>query len=224
MSYLYVMLSRTDTGMGRFIRFFTREEYNHVSLCVDDSLQKFVSFARYRQDTPLAGGAVAEPPQRLLSCGEAIPVRIFRLKITKAEAQQLEDLFAQVEKAPLVYNSLGALLKGFHISCSIPGTYTCLEFAGAVLGITPPSIHALGAALEPWEYYQGDLFELLHDNGDRSDSFFEHRGFWKASWDTSIHFKTLLWRTLRLERPRDPIAECSFNILTNALQIGVKNS
>ena len=74
MSYLYVMLSRTDTGMGRFIRFFTREEYNHVSLCVDDSLQKFVSFARYRQDTPLAGGAVAEPPQRLLSCGEAIPV------------------------------------------------------------------------------------------------------------------------------------------------------
>jgi len=211
--YLYVMLSKTDTGMGRFIRFFTRGEYNHVSLSVDDQLQKFISFARYRQDVPLAGGVVAEPPERLLSCGKAIPVRIFRLEITGAEAQQLEDLFAQAEKAPLVYNSLGALLSSCHIPCSIPGAYTCLEFAGAILGNSYPSIQALGAALEPWEYYHGDLCQLLQDSGDRTDSFFRHRGFWKGSWDTTVHFKTLLWRCLRLERPQDPIVSSKLNIL-----------
>lgn len=212
MRYLYVMLSRTDTGMGRFIRFFTREAYNHVSLCVDDQLQKFISFARYRQDVPLAGGAVSESPERLLSCGKILPVKIYRLEISQEEANQLEHLFTQVENGQLVYNSLGALLASCRIHCSIPGTYTCLEFAGAILGKGYPSIHALGVALEPWEYYHGDLFELLHDSGDRTDSFFHHRGFWKGSLDTAIHFKTLLWRLLRLERPFDPVSSCNINI------------
>lgn len=213
MRYLYVMLSRTDTGMGRFIRFFTRGEYNHVSLSVDDRLQKFISFARYRQDVPLAGGIVAETPERLLSCGNVIPVRLFRLEISTSEAQQLEELFAQAEKAPLVYNSLGAILSSCHIPCSVPGAYTCLEFAGAVLGKSYPSIQALGAALDPWEYYRGDLYQLLQDSGNRTDPFFQHHGFWKGSWDTTLHFKTLLWRSLRLERPQDPIVANKLNLL-----------
>ena len=62
--YLYIMLSRTGTGMGKVIRAFTRNEYNHVSLPLDSSFKRFVSFARYRQDVPLAGGFVAETPQR----------------------------------------------------------------------------------------------------------------------------------------------------------------
>ena len=55
---LYIMLSRTDTGMGRLIRFFTRYDYNHVSLSLDPRLHSWVSFARYAVDVPLAGGFV----------------------------------------------------------------------------------------------------------------------------------------------------------------------
>ena len=92
--HLYIMLSRTDTGMGRLIRFFTKETYNHVSLCLDDRLDHFVSFARFRQDVPLAGGYVAEPPERLLSCGKTMPVRIFKLDISPKDAEELEAIFA----------------------------------------------------------------------------------------------------------------------------------
>lgn len=211
--YLYVMLSRTDTGMGRFIRFFTREPYNHVSLCVDDRLCHFVSFARFRQDVPLAGGYVTEPPQRLLTCGKTMPVRIFRLEISEEDAEELEALFGLAGHTQLRYNSLGALLHGCHIPCHIPGSYTCLEFAGAILGKSFPSIQVLADTLEPWEFYHGDLFDLLEHNGKLDDPFFQKRGFLKGTWDTALHFKTLLWRLLRLERPEDPVKDCDLHIL-----------
>lgn len=209
---LYVMLSRTDTGMGRFIRFFTREEYNHVSLCLDSQLQHFVSFARYRQDVPLAGGYVTESTNRLRSCGKIMPVRIFKLQISQSDWQKLNDLFQMADRSSLVYNSLGALLCGCHIRCSIPGAYTCLQFAEAILGASYPSIKALGDALEPWEIYRGDLFEILEECTEPESAFFCKRGFRYGTLDTFRHFKTLLWRILRLERPNDPIAEYKTNM------------
>lgn len=210
--YLYVMLSRTDTRMGRLIRFFTKEEYNHVSLCLDGNLQHFVSFARYRRDVPLAGGYVTEPAARLQSCGKSMQVRIFKLAISQADASKLEALFNMADHTALVYNSLGALLSGCHIRCSIPGAYTCLEFAGAILGDSYHSITALGNALDQWEIYRGDLFDLLEAVPHAETVFFQKRGFSKGTWDTMVHFKTLLWRILRLERPEDPIASCRLNI------------
>lgn len=199
--------------MGRFIRFFTREQYNHVSLSVDDELQQFVSFARYRQDVPLAGGYVAEPPVRLLSCGKTMPVKIFRLEISPADVQQLEALFTLAGQTPLVYNSPGALLSSCHIPCPIPCAYTCLEFAGAILGENFPSIQALGTALEPWEFYRGDLFDIINDNGIGDNLYFQKRGFWKGIHDTARHFKILLLRILRLDRPHDIVKDYSFDIL-----------
>jgi len=226
MRYLYVMLSRTHTGMGKLIRFCTKGEYNHVSLCVDDSLTKFISFARYRQDVPLAGGAITEPPERLLSCEGGLPVIIYRLEITPEEAKQIEMLFTEVEKGNLIYNTLGALLSSCHIRCPVPGAYTCLEFAGAVLGTSTLSINALQTTLEPWKFYQGNLFDLLQVNDDQSDPYFQKRGFWKGSWDTMVHFKVLLLRTLRLERLQDPVAVYELKILDHntAKKSMLKNS
>lgn len=210
--YLYVMLSRTDTGMGRLIRFATGEKYNHASLCLDGKLQHFVTFARYRQDVPLAGGYVTETADRLRSCGKSMPVRIYKIEISHEDADKLADLFQMAGRTSLVYNSLGALLSRCHIRCRVPGAYTCLEFVGTILGNSYPTISALGEALEEFEIYRGDLFDILEVPTIRDDVFFEKRGFMKGTCDTVMHFKTLLWRILRLEQPIDPIVACKLNI------------
>lgn len=213
--WLYVMVSRTDTRMGRMIRCFTRGEYNHVSLALDP--EHFVSFARYRSDVPLAGGYVTEPPERLLFRGTSLPVRIFRLAVSREEAERLEELFrlAGDRECPLIYNSLGALLTSCHIPCPIPGAYTCLDFAGAVLGQSFSSIGDLADALSPWEIYQGELSGFLQDSGSREDPFFENRGFLKGTKDTGLHFWQLFLRLIRLRHPADPIAAFHFNLLQN---------
>lgn len=205
---LYIMLSRTGTGMAKAIRACTGATYNHVSLSLDDDLHHFVSFARYAQDVALAGGYVTEPVERILASGDDIPVRIFRLNISAAQYRQLEALFAQAgnRESGLIYNSLGAMLSICRIPCRIPGAYTCLDFANAIIGRRFHSLKALEKHLAPYEIYRGDLKQIAVTSDCCTDSFFCRRGFFPGIEDTAVHFTRLLGRALRITRCRDPIA------------------
>lgn len=209
MKPLYLMLSRTGTGMGAVIRLFTRYEYNHVSLSLDPELRQFVSFARYAQGVPLAGGFVEEPVERLLSNPGPLPVRIFRVDIPEEKAEELERLFSLAgnRDTGLIYNSLSALLTPMGLQLRIPGAYTCLEFASKVLEKRFRTLKALDRYLSPMEFLQGDLREISNDSGCREDDFFRRRGFLGGTRDTAAHFLRLFGRTLHLSRCPDPIGK-----------------
>lgn len=205
---LYLMLSRTNTGMGKVIRIFTRGQYNHVSLSLDPALGELVSFARYVRDVPLAGGFVREPAERFLCEEGPLPVRVFRVELDPQREQALSRLFRQAgdRSTGLIYDSLGALLTTWKIPCHIRGAYTCLGFASAVLGRPFGSLRELEAYLEPYEVYHGDLRRLVQDSGDRSAPFFAHRGLLRGTKDTTAHFARLLARLLGVAKCHDPIA------------------
>lgn len=205
--YLYVMLSRTPTGMGKIIRLFTRSPYNHVSLTLDDSFRQFVSFARYRVDTPLAGGYITEPAERFLAGDSEVPVRIFRVEITDEKAQHLTKLFAWAgdRNTGLIYDSLAALLSTFHIRTHIPGAYTCLSFASKVLDIPCRSLQELADHLSPLEIFHGDLRTIVQDSNDRSDPYFTPRGFFRGTADTAAHFGRLFCRLTHIRKYQDSL-------------------
>lgn len=206
--HLYIMLSCTSTGMGKVIRRVTRNDYNHVSLTLDETLSNFVSFARYAKGVPLAGGFVRETSERFLSGGEPVPVRICRIPLPGARYTKLNELFALADqKNNLTYNSLGALLSTWHLRFHIPGSYTCLEFASVVLEHPFRSLQELEAYLEPYTIYQGDLRNVTCDNGDRSERYFTRRGLIRGTADTTLHFARLAGRLLRLSRCHDPISK-----------------
>lgn len=205
---LYLMLSRTNTGMGKVIRTFTRGQYNHVSLTLDPELHSFVSFARYVRGVPLAGGFVQEPAERFLCEDGPLPVRVFRVELDRQREQNLSRLFRQAgdRSTGLIYDSLGALLTAWKIRSHIQGAYTCLGFASAVLEQPFGCLQELEEYLEPYEVFHGDLRERLRDSGDRSAPFFTHRGLLRGTKDTTAHFARLLARLLGMTRCQDPIA------------------
>lgn len=206
--YLYVMLSRTDTGVGRMIRFFTRYNYNHVSLTLDPSLTQWVSFARYRVDVPLAGGFVEEPAERFLSRGISIPVRIYRIPLTEEQYQRLHQLFSLAGRrdSGLIYNLFSAFFTAFGRPYPIPGAYTCLDFACTVLDKPSPSIRKLDEALEPQLFFEGTLETLVSDTQRRDDLYFTPRGLLPGLWDTALHIRCLFSRAIWADMA-DPVLE-----------------
>ena len=123
---LYIMISRTNTKMGNFIRFSTRYAYNHVSLSLDKELKSFVSFARMVQDAPLYGGFVTESLQRFLHNGKNSQVKIYEVNITKEKYDNLKKLFSLADNpdSGLVYNYLDALMTpvGINVNIKVQGT------------------------------------------------------------------------------------------------------
>lgn len=196
---LYLMISRTGTGIGRMIRTVSRYPYNHVSLSLDPELRQWVSFARYAEDIPLYGGFIAETPERYLASGEDIQIRLFRLELDEARAQKLELLFSQAGSRDhtLIYNTYDAIAAALGRRLPIPNAYTCLSFACAVLELPCRSIQELDSYLSPQLFYEGPLSALASDSGCRADAYFAHLGLLRGTWQTARHFATLSGRVFR---------------------------
>lgn len=195
---LYLMLSRTESYIGKTIRLVTRYGYNHVSLSLDPRFRHWVSFARYTQGVPLAGGFVSESPERYLAACDSVQVRIFQIGIPLSRYEKLKTLFAAANRSDsgLIYNTFGALATPMGLHFSVAGAYTCLEFADAVLGTSHRSIRSLDKSLRPHLIYEGPLRHLAADDGSRSDPFFIRRGPWGSTLDTTKHFAKLCSRVV----------------------------
>ena len=196
---LYLMISRTEGGMGRLIRCFTRYDFNHVSLTLDPSFSSWVSFARYRCNMPLYGGYINEPAERLLFRGGDIPVRVFRIAITSERHRQLERLFSSAgdPDSGMIYNHFDALATTVGRSVRINGAYTCLGFACQVLERRYRNIRELDDRLSDCLVYSGSLGELVQDSGCREDEYFAPMRILHGTWVTLRNLARLSYRAVR---------------------------
>ena len=64
MKRIFVIFSSTDLRIGRMIRFITRNDYNHCSVCLREDLAYFYSFSRLYRSNPLISGFTVESPNR----------------------------------------------------------------------------------------------------------------------------------------------------------------
>lgn len=203
---LYVMISKTDTGVGKLIRQVTKFPYNHVSLTLDESFRTWVSFARYIQDTPLYGGFIVEPVERYLAKGQRIDVRIFAVDIPEDRYTRLKELFSLAGKQDprLLYNLFELVTASVGIDVPISGAYTCLGFANTILDTRHKTIQAFNAHWEPCLYYEGSLADLAPDSGRRDDIYFTRLGFRQGAVYSLKAIVNLLRFALRHERS-DPV-------------------
>lgn len=197
---LYVMISRTNTKMGNFIRFFTRYDYNHVSLSLDKELKSLVSFARIVQDAPLYGGFVTESFERFLHNGKNSHVKLYEVDITEEKYNNLKKLFSLADNPDngLVYNYLDALMTPVGINIKIKGAYTCLSFANTVLGTNCKNIKSLSNTLKDNLIFKGTINDLGVDSGDRSALYFHKIGFRKGTKNSAKSFLIVCKRMINI--------------------------
>lgn len=163
--FLYIVLSRTNTGIGRLIRLFLRgSRYNHVSAALDGRLYLLYSFSRTRKDSPFSGGFVQEYPSRYLAMGKNVDVKVFRVPLPEAEYRVALDKlsYCRAHQEEMLYNLFDALLLPFHRRYPLADAYTCLAFSAYLLGMEDlGSIGALEERLAPHLMYEGGLRAVI---------------------------------------------------------------
>lgn len=204
---LYIMISKTDTGVGGIIRKVTGFPYNHVSMTLDPSFRRWVSFARFHCDTPLYGGFLAEPAERFLAKGQQIDVHIFALELTPRRFSELEALFSKAgtPDSGYIYNYVELLTLVFGIRFPVQNAYTCLGFANAVMGTEFRNIRELDEKLQPHLFYAGALNDLAPDTGDRSDIYFTRLGLVEGLARSAATMGAMLRRLFPKEKDPTPV-------------------
>lgn len=130
--HIYIMLSHTNTKIGKMIRLFSHFPYNHVSISTSASLSPLYSFARYRYDAALVGGFVEESPLRYLFNGESTKIRIYDIILTEEQFQQFETILTTYKKnhQQYIYDSFYLFRKD---NCRSQYQHTCLSFVVSIL-------------------------------------------------------------------------------------------
>ena len=176
-AYLYVVFASTPYKMGRFIRRFTGETYNHVSIALDEGLTQMFSFARRYYRTPFYGGFIKESLSRYHIHGQSADIKVCRIPVSR---EQHDQLYAQLKnmyanKEHYLYNHLSALFTPIKKLIQVKDACICTQFAAQILLLA-------GMDTDPARYYSvGDIEKLVESfaiytgpapQGDYDDSFY----------------------------------------------------
>lgn len=208
---LYIMISNTNTGVGKLIRKRTKYPYSHVSLTLNPSMREWVSFARFQKETVFAAGFVVEDIQRFASLDTSMQVRIFQIPITDDNYEKLSSLFALAgkDRKYFLYNLFDAFLGAFRHRFRIPGCYTCIGFANAILGTDFIWISELADYLKDYSFYEGNYWDLVQwEKPDPNNNYLQPVSFRKQVEVTIWMVTNLLYRKIHnkhIETPLDGI-------------------
>lgn len=136
MPKLYLVLTRTNTNLAKAIRFFTKRSYNHVSIALDDRLDRLYSFGRRRPRNPFFAGFVREDILTgFYHYFNDTTCIIYELSVSELQWSRLQGYLTPFLSDPMRYkfNFIGLILCGLSIPFSPKNTYFCSQFISEAL-------------------------------------------------------------------------------------------
>lgn len=173
MKEIYILLTKSDTYISRFINFYTKDKYTHVSISFNENLIPLYSSARKYVYFPLPGGLRQEPLDKgFYKKHSHIPCALYKLEVSDevflAAKSDVEEMMRSAKKYK--FNVVGMFLCGLKIPFPRKNKYFCSEFVSKILinsnALKLPKIPCL---MRPMDYtelsqlnciYEGKLNEL----------------------------------------------------------------
>ena len=82
--YIYIVLVKALTGLGRIARKITRYEYTHIAISLDENLEDFITFSRRKHYSPFDAGFMHEKRQYYaFGKNKNVKVKVFKIKISR---------------------------------------------------------------------------------------------------------------------------------------------
>ena len=173
--YIYVIFSSTPYKMSKFIRAFTRNFYNHVSVSIDPNLECFYSFARKNKRAPFYGGFVQESKLRFVNKNKYSVIKIAKIPVNEKQFEKVSEILSNMKEhsEAYIYNTVSALVSVFGKKVTIKNAYTCVEFvmyllrnAEIIENVNPYknySIRMLEILLNDYTSFEGEI-EISHES------------------------------------------------------------
>ena len=136
MKTIYIVLTYTGTMLSKIIKYYTGDEFAHVSISLDAELNQMYSFGRLNPYNPFIGGFVHEYINKgTFKRFYKTKARICALQVTDYQYKNLENIIAKIEqeKCNYTFNSLGLFAAGFHKKIGREDSFYCAEFVKYVI-------------------------------------------------------------------------------------------
>ena len=136
MKKIYIILTYTGTILSQIVKVYTRREFSHVSISLDENLTKMYSFGRLNPYNPFSGGFVHEKiNQGTFKRFKNTKTKIYSLEVSEEKYKELEKLIKEMynEKDSYKFNILGLIGILINHQVKRENYFYCAEFVKYVL-------------------------------------------------------------------------------------------
>ena len=147
MKKIYLILTHTGTILSTIIKQYTKDEYSHVSIALDEELHEMYSFGRLNPYNPFWGGFVHEG---------------IALKITDEQYEKLKKVirYFNNNKEKYKFNTIGLACVCIRKKITLKNTFYCAEFVRHVLKSARIQVGTLPEIIKPEDFKDIDGIKL----------------------------------------------------------------
>lgn len=136
MRKVYIVLTYTGTLLSRIVKMYTKKDYSHVSIALDENLDEMYSFGRTHPYLILPAGFVKEHPNKgTFKRFNKTKSIIYSLEVNEEQYDKMVETINNFKKNPKKYgfNILGLALVMFNTKVKREKHFYCAEFVKYVL-------------------------------------------------------------------------------------------
>ena len=173
---IYILLTNTGSLFSTAIGFYTKQRFNHVSICLNDDFKAIYSFGRKHPKNPIVGGFVNEIETQIYDHFVGTSCIVLKKEVSLEKYARVHESIKRFETDKLIYgyNLIG--FAGFIVNIPIKRqkAFFCSQFVGEVLkqgGVdftSKPSDFLGHDKFVP--IYQGDIIDFLSNPKKHLDS------------------------------------------------------
>lgn len=136
--YIYIVLIKALTKLGKFSRKINNYEYTHIAVCLNEKLDDFITFSRRNHYSPFDAGFMHEKLEHYaFGKNKQVKIKIFKLPILKENKLKIEEYIKKIENDEEYIFNLYSMLTMFIIhGIKIYKTHNCMSFVSKVIQLS----------------------------------------------------------------------------------------
>ena len=160
-NYIYVVLVKALTGLGKFARLTNKYEYTHIAVCLDEKLDKFYTFSRKKHYSPFDCGYMIES----LDCyafgkNKKVKLKVFKIPVSPKNKEEIEKYIKNISNdSKYIFNFFSMVTMSIFRGFKIYKSHNCMSFVSKIIELTD----TVKISKPYYKYNIKELDELLID-------------------------------------------------------------
>ena len=163
MKKIYIVLTYTGTILAKIVKVYTRREFSHVSIALDEDLTEMYSFGRLNPYNPFLGGFVQEGVGKgTFKRFKKTKARVYSLQVNDNQYDKVVQVIRDIQDNKLDYNFniLGLIGVILHYKVKRERYFYCAEFVKYVL--EESNICTLPDIVKPEDFKEIDNLNVVY--------------------------------------------------------------
>lgn len=137
-NYIYVVLVKALTGLGKFARLTGKYEYTHIAVSLDEKLDKFYTFSRKKHYSIFDCGYMVET----LDCyafgkNEKVKLKVFKIPVSQENKKEIEEYIKNVSTdSKYIFNFYSMITMPIFHGFKIYKSHNCMSFVSKIIELS----------------------------------------------------------------------------------------